>query len=192
MPFVPRMNEVNREGKVVKFETMSDFNAEEMSIKATPLTNFTSENFPGKPLLISTESDQLYSKTGGYALTFHNYGYVSNSSYAADYTSGDGISTNAEVAVKVPTDEVDLGNGAVLKGTYTKLMLDNGSSNFWLFSAADETTAINTISNYNSTINNSVYDLQGRKVADNLSSRIPNPSSQKGIYIVNGKKIVIK
>lgn len=37
-----------------------------------------------------------------------------------------------------------------------------------------------------------VYDLQGRKVADNPSSLISNPSSQKGIYIVNGAKIVVK
>ena len=38
----------------------------------------------------------------------------------------------------------------------------------------------------------SVYDLQGRKIADNPSSLISNPSSKKGVYIVNGKKVVIK
>ena len=37
----------------------------------------------------------------------------------------------------------------------------------------------------------SVYDLQGRKVADNPSSLISHPSSRKGIYIYNGKKIII-
>ena len=32
-----------------------------------------------------------------------------------------------------------------------------------------------------------VYDLQGRKVAANLSSRL-----KKGIYIVDGKKVILK
>ena len=38
----------------------------------------------------------------------------------------------------------------------------------------------------------SIYDLQGRRLANNPSSFISHPSSRKGIYIVNGKKIVIK
>ena len=37
-----------------------------------------------------------------------------------------------------------------------------------------------------------VYDLQGRKIADNPSSFISNPSSRKGIYIVGGKKVVVR
>ena len=48
-----------------------------------------------------------------------------------------------------------------------------------------------------------IYDLQGRKVADNPSSLIPfpsgarppvafHPSSKKGIYIVNGRKVMVK
>ena len=34
----------------------------------------------------------------------------------------------------------------------------------------------------------SVYDLSGRKIADNLSSFISHPSSRMGVKIVNGKK----
>ena len=34
-----------------------------------------------------------------------------------------------------------------------------------------------------------VYDPQGRKVADDPSSFILHPSSRKGIYIIDGKKI---
>ena len=37
-----------------------------------------------------------------------------------------------------------------------------------------------------------IYDLQGRKIADNPSSLISHPSSKKGVYIVNGKKVIIK
>ena len=38
----------------------------------------------------------------------------------------------------------------------------------------------------------SVYDLQGRKIADDPSSLISNPTFRKGIYIVGGKKVVIR
>jgi hypothetical protein len=37
-----------------------------------------------------------------------------------------------------------------------------------------------------------VYDLQGRKVADSLDSARSNGHLLKGVYIINGKKIVIK
>jgi hypothetical protein len=49
-------------------------------------------------------------------------------------------------------------------------------------SFSDETTGIRLIDNGQLTIDNSVYDLQGRKVAQ----------PTKGLYIVNGKKVVIK
>ena len=42
------------------------------------------------------------------------------------------------------------------------------------------------------------YDLQGRKISspsgggrEGTSSFIPHPSSKKGIYIIDGKKVVI-
>ena len=63
------------------------------------------------------------------------------------------------------------------------------------FVVDDSATGINTMNNsecvmHNAT--NAVYDLQGRRVADNPSSFISHPSSRKGIYIVNGKKVIIK
>lgn len=44
----------------------------------------------------------------------------------------------------------------------------------------DETTGIKSVSNGQSTMNNVVYDLQGRRVAQ----------PTKGLYIVNGKKVI--
>ena len=61
---------------------------------------------------------------------------------------------------------------------------------------ADEVTGIETIDNSQLTIDNSgeeseIYDLAGRKIQSNkvtgLQSNLP-----KGIYIVNGRKVVIK
>ena len=37
-----------------------------------------------------------------------------------------------------------------------------------------------------------VYDLSGRKISDNSNSKIQNSKLTKGIYIVNGKKVLVK
>jgi len=50
------------------------------------------------------------------------------------------------------------------------------------FFGFDETTDINTLNVERETLNGEVYDLQGRRVAQ----------PTKGLYIVNGKKVVIK
>ena len=47
---------------------------------------------------------------------------------------------------------------------------------------ASETTGIKAMNNVQSTMSNEVFDLQGRRVAQ----------PQKGLYIVNGKKVVVK
>ena len=46
----------------------------------------------------------------------------------------------------------------------------------------NDATTISEVTNTNRTNNTNVYDLQGRKVA--------NPT--KGLYIVNGRKVIIK
>jgi hypothetical protein len=46
----------------------------------------------------------------------------------------------------------------------------------------DETTALTLVNSEKKTVNSDVFDLQGRKVA--------NPT--KGLYIVNGRKVIIK
>lgn len=38
----------------------------------------------------------------------------------------------------------------------------------------------------------SVYDMQGRKISDNYSTFFSHSSSKKGIYIVNGRKVIVK
>ena len=50
------------------------------------------------------------------------------------------------------------------------------------FTVDGETTGINVVNGEGFTVNSSVYDLQGRRVAQ----------PTKGLYIVNGKKVVIK
>ena len=55
-----------------------------------------------------------------------------------------------------------------------------GAREFFLFD--EETTGVNTLNGERKTMNGEYYDLQGRKVAQ----------PAKGLYIVNGKKVVIK
>ena len=60
----------------------------------------------------------------------------------------------------------------------------SSSANASLFNIVfdDDASAIKSVNGEEFTVNGSVYDLQGRKVE--------NP--KKGLYIVNGKKVVIK
>ena len=58
-----------------------------------------------------------------------------------------------------------------------------------VFDAGDDPNGIATIDHSSLNSEQPVYDLQGRKVANGLSSMF-NVPSRKGIYIVNGKKVI--
>ena len=80
------------------------------------------------------------------------------------------------------------------KANRAYLAIPNESgAKFFSITFEDDVTGIKNVNgNANANANSVVYDLQGRKVADKSSSLISHPSSRKGVYIVNGKKIVIK
>lgn len=64
-------------------------------------------------------------------------------------------------------------------------IFDNFRLYFFGKKSAEEVTGIRTIDNVKATINNGVvYDLSGRKVTGN--------PTQRGIYIMNGRKVVVK
>lgn len=71
---------------------------------------------------------------------------------------------------------------------YLALPIGSGAKDFSIVFEDDVTgiTPINVNDNVN--VNSAVYDLQGRKVADSYRSF----KQHRGLYIVNGKKIVIK
>ena len=71
--------------------------------------------------------------------------------------------------------------------------LSANALNYLKSKAALQPTSINIMHNDPSSLishHSSIYDLQGRKVADNLSSLISHPSSKPGIYIIGGKKFI--
>ena len=53
-------------------------------------------------------------------------------------------------------------------------------------------TAIEEINANDNPNANGIYDLSGRKIVDNSNSKMQNAKLQRGIYIVNGKKVMIK
>jgi hypothetical protein len=55
----------------------------------------------------------------------------------------------------------------------------------------DETTGVNEVIEVNEVSDDSWYDLSGRKVANGQSSMV-NGQLKKGVYILNGRKVVVK
>ena len=79
---------------------------------------------------------------------------------------------------------------ANMKGFRAYFQLKGGAAAASSFSLnlGEETTGIENV-NHETITNNRYYDLQGRKLSDGQSS---NGQMPKGVYIVNGKKVVIK
>jgi hypothetical protein len=75
---------------------------------------------------------------------------------------------------------------ANIKGfrAYFQLKGDAASARMFAMDFGEgETTGIISIEHGTLNIDHSVYDLQGRRV---------NGAAQKGVYVVNGKKVIIK
>ena len=127
-------------------------------------------------------------------------------------------------AAAVSDNDLVAGTGAAvatIDGTYTNMILNNGSSGIGFYFANGQTVATNraylhiltslapdaaapmmlvfddgnttgidaALMNSEQRIENSVYDLQGRQIVNGKSV---NGKLQKGLYIVNGRKVVIK
>ena len=78
---------------------------------------------------------------------------------------------------------------------YLALPQTAAASRFSIVINDAEVTGVNSMYNEQCTMNNKVYDLQGRKVSSaeaNFSLFTLHSSLKKGLYIVNGKKVVVK
>ena len=102
-----------------------------------------------------------------------------------------GVTTNTEIAANAgyvlmasPSLGFYKNSNAFTVGANTAYLPANfdGESARSFFSFDDDATGVHSIDNGKLTIDNDVYDLQGRRVAQ----------PTKGLYIVNGKKVVIK
>jgi alpha-amylase len=68
----------------------------------------------------------------------------------------------------------------------------DNDSKYYVNDVTSTMTGINTITSDKETTNNNVYTIDGRQVRSNVNSADALQGLSKGIYIVNGKKYVVK
>lgn len=87
------------------------------------------------------------------------------------------------------------GDAVAAGKAYLEIPAGGSARQFLGFSDGDETTAISTL-NHEPLTMNQYYDLQGRRIAQPQRSATNGDAStaglKKGLYIVNGKKVIIK
>jgi cephalosporin-C deacetylase len=139
------------------------------TIPVTDNADFPSTNFLKASADYSTEVA---------ASTTEKYHYI----LAKNNTTGDiGFS-------KLTANHTLAAHKAYLETTYD-IKPSSANAHVMLVFEDGETTGISSMHNSQCTMHNEVYDLQGRKVSNGKWS---NGQMPKGLYIVNGRKVVIK
>ena len=111
--------------------------------------------------------------------------------FAVPATDGSSFTLSDTVGSVEMTDGAD---GIVLNGhTETQWALVLNESMNTDNSVEDVVvTAIENISDNRNDNNSPIYDLNGRRIADNSNFKMQNSKLKRGIYIVNGKKVLVK
>ena len=168
------------------------------AIEMTEITDRIVKSGEGVVLKQATESS-----TATTTITLTKTDSGNNTSYANSLTGTMTDITN-------PGNAYVLGNGSNGVGFYrlasdgtigaNKAYLTYSGSEAREFFGFDEATGIKSIDHSPLTIDHSVYDLQGRRVANGQSSMVRSAlplgsskngqSLKKGLYIVNGKKVI--
>ena len=142
---------------------------------------------------------------------------VENPTFDGVIVSNDAVPTTTDVVDFIPTlgkttitgddanDILFLGSGntllhpeslpANMKGFRAYFLLKGEAAEakaFRMDLGDGETMGIVAIDHSTLNIDHSVYDLQGRRLANGQSSMINGQSLKKGVYVVNGKKVIIK
>ena len=190
---IAAINVTAKEGETGEFWTT--FYSNDVNYQVAAGTQVFAVNLTGTTISMTEITDGIVNKGQGVVLKNTSADFAltpTASASAGDYTGNSLQGTATEIT--------NPGNAYVLnKGTqgvgFYKLSASGtiGAGKAYLVAAAsardffgfDETTGISDATRLNDNvemINDNVYDLQGRKVAQ----------PTKGLYIVNGKKMVIK
>ncbi len=111
--------------------------------------------------------------------------YVPNDMQSADAYFKKGIYENRVVAAVTSDDGLlKVGVKSTSMPSNYWAIFDNFRLYYYGSKSVDEVTAVPAIQHSELITTNSVYDLQGRKVSE--------PGIRKGIYIVNGKKMIVR
>lgn len=171
-------------------------NAEDLKSKS--LAIYSSENSENVVFTKVTEVDANtpfitdgYSKGEGEenTLTWSNKGFVATPASLGEQFKGVYAPQNAEGLYGI-NDKGELQKGATgttIKPFHAFYQAAEGETPAAKISFEGEATGINSVAAA-TVANGAVYDLSGRRVAEKLAGA----SLVKGIYVVNGKKVVIK
>ena len=111
--------------------------------------------------------------------------YVPNDMQSADAYFKKGIYENRVVAAVTSDDGLlKVGVKSTSMPSNYWVIFDNFRLYYYGSKSVDEVTAVPAVQHPELITTNSVYDLQGRKVSE--------PGIRKGIYIVNGKKMIVR
>ena len=111
--------------------------------------------------------------------------YVPNDMQSADAYFKKGIYENRVVAAVTSDDGLlKVGVKSTSMPSNYWAIFDNFRLYYYGSKSVDEVTAVPAVQHSDLITANSVYDLQGRKVSE--------PGIRKGIYIVNGKKMIVR
>ena len=167
------------------------------SFEADANTQVFKAELSGTSITLHEVTDKIVTK--GTAVVLKSTGNpvmtkTSSASDNSDTNSLEGVTSSSGMTAADPSTTYVLNSGTKGVGFY-KLASGNtleankayltysgsGAPSFFGFDDG-ETTGINAVNGEGVTVNGSVYDLQGRRVAQ----------PTKGLYIVNGKKVIIK
>ena len=173
-PFAVDLNGLS-EGQDAYTVTVSGDKAQLTSVKGKKIpanTGIILEGTSGDVITLPLTTESTYDVTG-------NDLQVSNGTVTGD---GSTIYVLAKGTNGVGFYLVEDGSAITAGKAYLEVSGENAARQFIGFGDDNETTGIQTVANSQQSAANSYYDLQGRRVAQ----------PTKGLYIVNGKKVIIK
>jgi hypothetical protein len=166
------------------------------SFEADANTQVFKAELSGTSITLHEVTDKIVTKGTAVVLKSTGNPVMTKTSSASDNSDTnclEGVTSSSGMTAANPSTTYVLNSGTKGVGFY-KMTSGNtlgvgkayltysGSGAPSFFGFDDETTGINAVNGEGFTVNGSVYDLQGRRVAQ----------PTKGLYIVNGKKVIIK
>ena len=159
-------------------------------LEGTPGTEYT---LTSKATATAVEGNMLVANIGSFALPKSVKRRVEVGT-SKDFTNHILVAENGSAKYGRTSGTGTLGGNKSFLQIPTELLPANSQNAKIAFGLFEDITGIDDINvNVNANVNdNAIYDLSGRKVADNCQLSIINCQLPKGIYIINGKKIVVK
>lgn len=157
-------------------------------LEGTPGTEYT---LTSKATATAVEGNMLVANIGSFALPKSVKRRVEVGT-SKDFTNHILVAENGSAKYGRTSGIGTLGGNKSYLQIPTELLPANSQNAKIAFGLFEDITGIDNVNVNDNANDNAIYDLSGRKVADNCQLSIVNCQLTKGIYIINGKKIVVK